>query len=170
MKKTYIVLLAGFFIALCITAFAMGPEGPRGFEEHQVGPSGPKPMKGPGPIKEPGLMEGLANLHLSAEQMDTMWQLRENLHSNTRAIRYEIFRKQLELNASFVDPKVEDTALLTKQKEVDAARQKMDNKMVQFRLAQRKVLTAEQLKKFGERGFGDGPGEIIGCGPHGGMH
>jgi Spy/CpxP family protein refolding chaperone len=174
MKKMYIVLSAGFFLALCITGFAMGPEvpdmGPRGFGEHQMVPLRPNPMNGPEPFKEPRPMDRLAKLHLSMEQMDNMWQLEENFHSDTRAIRYELFRKQLKLNASLVNPKVEDAVILAQQKEVDAARQKIDDKMVQFKLAQRKILTAEQLRKLGEGGFNSGCLEIIGRGPHGSMY
>jgi len=50
----------------------------------------------------------------------------------------------------YADPNASDTAILAKQKEVDTLKQKMQAKMVQLRLEQRKIFTPEQLTKLGE--------------------
>ncbi len=76
-------------------------------------------------------------------------------------MRYELFQKKNELRSLYTNPAAEDAAILAKQKEVNALRTKLQDKMVQFKLDQRKILTPEQLKQlnesgrgFGTRGFG----------------
>ncbi len=154
MKKMYAGMLVVLFIALTTTVFAFGPG---------MGAGGPC---GPG-ISRGGPGYGLvANLNLSKEQMDKMWQLKERKRNETSAMRYELFQKKNELRSLYTNPSADDAAILAKQKEVNALRTKLQDKMVQFRLDERKILTPEQLKQlnesgrgfgFGRRGFGPGP-------------
>ena len=160
MKKVYVVLAAVIFVALAATAFAFGPgagsmmgKGGRGFQ--QGGEMGPGPM-GRGP-----------KLDLSTEQLTAMKQLREKFRVDTEALRNDLFQKQVEMRKMFADPKASDAAILAKQKEVNALRQKMQDKMVQLRLEQRKIFTPEQLTKMSEaaQNFGNGKGRGKGFGP-----
>jgi Spy/CpxP family protein refolding chaperone len=157
MKKVYVVFVAVFFVALATTVFAFGPgigKGTYGF--HRGGEIGPGPI-GYG-----------SRLDLSKDQRDTMKQLMEKYRVDTQALRDELIQKRTDLRTAFADPKASDAAILAKQKEVNALMQKMQDKMVQLRLEQRKVFTPEQLAKLGEagqgrhgKGFGDrgfGPG------------
>ena len=153
MKKVYIVLAGVFFVALATSVFAFGPGGAAmmgkgGFGVHRGGEMGPGPM-GNGP-----------KLDLSTEQLTAMKQIREKHRVDTEALRNEFIQKRIELRTVYADPNASDAAILAKQKEVDTLKQKMQAKMVQLRLEQRKIFTPEQLKKMGEaaQAFGNGKG------------
>ena len=153
MKKVYVVLAAVIFVALATTAFAFGPGagpmmGKGGYGIHRGGEMGPGHM-GRGP-----------KLDLSTEQLTAMKQIREKFRVDTEALRNDFIQKQMELRTVYADPKASDAAILAKQKEVDALKQKMQDKMVQLRLEQRKIFTPEQLTKMSEatQAFGNGKG------------
>ena len=157
MKKMHVILVAVLFVALTTTAFAFGPGsgfmGRGGYGRDQGGVAG-----------------NIAGLNLSKEQTDKMWQLREKFHNDTQALRYELFQKRMELKAVYADPKADDATILAKQKEFNAQKQKMQDKMVQFKLEQRKIFTPEQLTKLGEAGVGPGAGRGFGrASGHGGF-
>ncbi len=162
MKKVYVVLTAVIFVALAVTAFAFGPGagsmmGKDGYGIHRDGEMGPGPM-GRGP-----------KLDLSTEQIAAMKQIREKYRVDTEALRNDLIQKQVELKTVYADPKASDAAILAKQKEVDTLKQKMQAKMVQLRLEQRKIFTPEQLTKMGEaaQAFGNGKGRGKGFGGRG---
>jgi Spy/CpxP family protein refolding chaperone len=162
MKKVYVVLAAVIFVALAATAFAFGPgAGPMmglgGHGIHQGGEMGLGPM-GRGP-----------KLDLSTEQLTAMKQLREKFRVDTEALRNDFIKKQVELRTVYADPKASDAAILAKQKEVDILKQKMQDKMVQLRLEQRKIFTPEQLTKLSEatKTFANGKGRGKGFGGRG---
>ena len=162
MKKVYVVLTAVIFVALAATAFAFGPGagsmmGRDGYGIHHDGEMGPGPM-GRGP-----------KLDLSTEQIAAMKQIREKYRVDTEALRNDLIQKQVELKTVYADPKSSDAAILAKQKEVDTLKQKLQAKMVQLRLEQRKIFTPEQLTKMGEaaQAFGNGKGRGKGFGGRG---
>lgn len=130
MKKFYGVVVAVFLLLFATSVFAFGPGG--GAFGH--GPRG---------------------IDLSKDQQDRMWQLKEKFNSDTSSLRYEMFQKRNELRTLYADPKATDAAILAKEKEVNALMQKMHDRMVRFKLDQRKIYTPEQLKQLAERG---GPG------------
>ncbi|MHB8109950.1 MAG: Spy/CpxP family protein refolding chaperone [Syntrophorhabdaceae bacterium] len=134
MKKVFGIIIAVLFLAAATGVFAFGPGGPGG---------GMKGFGGNG-------------VNLSKEQQDKMWQLREKFNSDTSALRYELFQKRTELRTLFADPKVADATILAKEKEVNALMQKMHDKMIRFKLDQRKIYTPEQLKQMADRGHGHG--------------
>jgi len=148
MKKMHVGLLVVLFMALTATVYAFGPgQGPAGYGRAGYGPC----LSGGGPGYGPG-----SNLNLSKEQMDKIWQLKEKQRNETSALRYELFQKKNELRSLYTNPAAEDAAILAKQKEVNALRTKLQDKMVQFKLDQRKILTPEQLKQLNESGRGFG--------------
>ncbi|MCX5810235.1 MAG: periplasmic heavy metal sensor [Proteobacteria bacterium] len=152
MKRWYAVIMVVLFVALATTVFAFGQKG-----------------TGSGPCGGPGMGMGhgagmYANLNLTQEQQDKMWQAREKVRNDTSAARYEMFKKRAELKNLYADPNANDAAILAKQKEVNVLKQTMQDKMVQFKLAQRKILTPEQIKKIGESGYGPGMGKGMGRG------
>jgi Spy/CpxP family protein refolding chaperone len=152
MKRWYAGILVVLFLALTTTVFAYGPRG--GFGPGGCGSADPS-VGGPGGGLG-GPMGLAANLNLSKEQMDKMWQMREKFRNDTQKLRYELFQKRLEMKTIFSDPKADDATIVAKQKELSALRQNMTDKMVEFRLAQRKILTPEQLKKLSETQAGPG--------------
>jgi len=145
MKKVLGIIVAVVFLAMATTVLAIGPGFGGGFG------GGPK-----------GYGSGV---DLSKDQQGKMWQLREKFNSETSSLRYELFQKRSDLRTLYADPKANDAAILAKEKEVDTLRQKMHDKMVQFKLDQRKVYTPEQLKKMTDRGYGRG----FAGGRHGGF-
>ena len=145
MKRVLGIIVAVVFLAMATTVLAIGPGAGGGFG------GGPKGY-GPG-------------VSLSKDQQDKMWQLREKFNSETSSLRYELFQKRNDLRTLYADPKATDAAILAKEKEVDTLRQKMHDKMIQFKLDQRKVYTPEQLKKIADTGYGRG----LGGGRHGGF-
>ena len=161
MKKVYVVLAIVMFVALAATAFAFGPGTGsmtgKGYGIHRGGEIGPGPMG-----------RGL-KLDLSTEQLTAMKQLREKFRVDTEALRNDLIQKQVELKKVYADPKASDAAILAKQKEVNALRQKMQDKMVELRLEQRKIFTPEQLTKMSEaaQNFGNGKGRGKGFGSRG---
>ena len=145
MKRWYAVIMVVLFVAFAATVFAYGPRG---------GGYGPGACGGTG-----GGFGGMAaNLNLTQEQQDKTWQVQEKFRNDTSAVRYEMFKKRAELRNLYADPNTNDAAILAKQKEVNILRQSMQDKAVQFKLAQRKILTPEQIKKIGESGYGPGYG------------
>jgi len=131
MKKVLGVIVAVLFIAMASAVLAAGPGG----FGHGA--------KGYG-----------SGIDLSKEQTDKMWQIRESFNTETSSLRYELFQKRNELRTLYSNPKADDAAILVKEKEVDTLRQKMHDKMVRFKLDQRKVYTPEQLQKLADRGYG----------------
>ena len=151
MKRWYAGIMVVLFVAFAATVFAYGPKGAG------AGCGGPGMGMGHG--------EGVyANLNLTQEQQDKMWQAREKFRNDTSAARYEMFKKRAELKNLYADPNTSDAVILAKQKEMNVLKQTMQDKMVQFKLAQRKILTPEQIKKIGETGNGPGMGKGRGAG------
>lgn len=143
MKKFYGVGVAVLLVLFAVTVFAAGPGA------------------GPGP----------RGVDLSKAQQDKMWQLKEKFNNDTSALRYEMFQKRNEMRALWTDPKASDATILAKEKEVNALMQKMHDRMIQFKLDQRKVYTPEQLKQLADRGHGRGfgggyQGRMGGAGGH----
>jgi len=145
MKKMYVGMLAALLIAITTTVFAFGPGA--GMGSGKTG--GPGLVRGAAAGYGPGL-----SINLSKEQMDKMWQMKEKQRNETSAMRYELFQKKNELRSLYTNPTADDAAILAKQKEVNALRTKLQDKAVQFKLEQRKVLTPEQLKQLNESGRG----------------
>ena len=152
MKRWYMVgLLVVLFIALTTTVFAFGQ---RGGGMGHGGSGGPGLCSG----GQGGLYGFAANLNLTKEQAEKMWQIKEKFHNDTQSMRYELFQKKFELRKLYADPNTDETTILSKQKEISTLQQKLQDKMAQLRLEQRKILTPEQMKKLNElpagRGFG----------------
>jgi Spy/CpxP family protein refolding chaperone len=108
--------------------------------------------------------EAWTGLNLSKEQMDKMWQLRERFRNETERLRYELFKKRLELKDLYADPTTDKATLLAKEKEVSGLRQALRDKMVQFKIERRAILTPEQLKQLKDTPYGHGFGMGFGAG------
>jgi Spy/CpxP family protein refolding chaperone len=119
-------------------------------------------------------------LNLSKDQLDKLAEMRKRHWDDVQPLRDEMLKKRQEMRELFTNPASTDAAILAKQKELNVLQQSMRDKMVQFRLEQRKVFTPEQLEKLkdapygtgkGGRGFGSGygpgkgPGRSPGSGP-----
>jgi len=155
-KGILIGMMIVIFFALVTTVFAFGPRGGGG------------PHYG-------DLCRVYSELNLTKEQSERLWQIRERFNADTEKLRYEIFQKSLELKSLYGDSKADNATILNKQKELNALRNKLDNRIAQMRVEQREVLTPEQLNKlnqlrtgYGYGRFGHGkPGHGRGLGPAG---
>jgi len=152
MKKLYLGVMMLLFVALATTVFAFGPRGGNVGGGYCAGAALMGANKDFGPNMA-------THLGLSKEQLDKMWQARETFRKSTEQLRYELFQKRAELSKLYSDPSADEALIQAKQRELNALRQNLNDKMAQFRLEQRKILTPEQLKKLnefqpGRRGYG----------------
>ncbi len=153
MKKIRVAMLVFCFLCLCVSVFAMGPDGNDGGPWSRGGPP-PHPMMGPHGMMGPAGLP--AELKLDKEQAEKIERLEDVFHCELRPAMRALARAKREVEESFADPKVSDEAIMAKVKAADAMREKVDGLHVRFRLAQRKILTGEQIKLLGE--FQCGPG------------
>lgn len=158
------------FLVMAVTAtgFAYGPHDGK-WRHGGCGPCGQEWGKAGG---GDGLMPGLRHqgrmariLDLTKEQMDKIAELQKKYVDQVKSLREDLFRKRVEARNLFADPKADEGAIVAKEKEMNATREKLHDSLVQFRLEQRKVLTPEQLKKLAEFKPGsDGWGRGRRCG------
>ncbi len=106
---------------------------------------------------------------LTPEQRTQLQAMHQKFHDETSQLRESIFSKRQELRSLWSDPNADPKVIIDTEKEVRELQDQMQEKMVQFKLEARKVLTPEQLSQFGERGMGPGLGHGPGMGPRHGM-
>jgi Spy/CpxP family protein refolding chaperone len=168
MKKFYLAIGFLALVGLATSTFAFGPgaradarcagcpgleagNGP-GAGEGTAWPGGPGAGKGAG--------RWAAELNLTKEQQDKLSELRKRQWAETKPLRDEMYQKRQEMRQLWANPSADDVTITAKQKELNALQQKMQEKMVQFKLEQRRVFTPEQLNKMKDlpQGFGKGRG------------
>jgi Spy/CpxP family protein refolding chaperone len=110
-------------------------EGHMGHEGHSM------PMMG-----QKGHWAGFLNL--SADQKAKIKDIHTRFYAETRGLRYDIMEKRIELRRLFLDPKTEAAAVMAKQREVSALRQKLRDAIARMMIDWRGVLTPEQLQKL----------------------
>ena len=84
-------------------------------------------------------------------------------------MRYELAEKRLAMWKLFTDPGTSAAALLAKQKEISALRQKLSYRMAQMMIEGRKILTPDQLARLDQMGMEKGMGMMRGGMMGGGM-
>ena len=87
-------------------------------------------------------------LNLSDEQKAKMKDIHRRFYSETRGLRYDIMEKRIELKRLFLDPKSDTNAIVAKEHEVSALRQKLHDALFKMAVDWRAVLTPEQLQKL----------------------
>ena len=114
-------------------------------------------------------------LNLTPEQIEKMKALREDSFKETIPLRNELMSKKLERAALWVQTNPDEEKILAKQKEINALRAQLGEKVTKNRLAMRKILTPEQEAKLINlrarlwRGHGRGCGSGAGPGYGRGM-
>jgi len=145
MKKTVIALGLAVVILLGITyVYAGGP----GF--------GP----GRGPRNSAG---GLGAANLTSEQQTKLQELRQKHYNEVAPFRDKMFSLRQEIRTLWSDPKADPKVIQSKTKEMSDLRDQMQDKMVQFRLDARNLLTPDQIQALGA-GCGQGCGSGSGAG------
>ena len=107
---------------------------------------------------------GWGALNLTSEQQTKMQELRQKHYNQVAPLREKMFGLRQELRTLWSDPKADSKAIEAKTKEMNALRDQMRDKGVQFRLEARGLLTPDQIKAFGA-GCGQGYGPKAGAGP-----
>jgi Spy/CpxP family protein refolding chaperone len=77
-----------------------------------------------------------------------MRDLHTRYYMETRGLRYDLMIGRLELIRLFLDPKADSTAILAKQGQVSALRQKLSDAMARMMVDARAILTPEQIQKL----------------------
>jgi Spy/CpxP family protein refolding chaperone len=102
----------------------------------------------PALVDDPG-QNGLARyLDLSVEQTAKIRGLTDNFYRETRNLRYEHLRERIDMRKLFADPRADQTALLSKQKELGEGWRQLTDALAKTAIAAREILTAEQIEKL----------------------
>jgi len=107
---------------------------------------------------------GYNQLNLTPEQKTKLSELQEKNWKDTISLRNEMQTKRLELRTLWTASNPDKDKILSKQKELNELRNKLQVKSTDFRLEARKVLSPEQAAQAGT--FGPGMGFGGGMGRH----
>ncbi len=107
---------------------------------------------------------GWGAMNLTSEQQTKIQELRQKHYNEVAPLRNKMFSMREELRTLWSDPKADSNTIQEKTKEINALRNQMQDKRVQFRLGARSLLTPDQIKGFGA-GCGQGCGPGSGAGP-----
>jgi Spy/CpxP family protein refolding chaperone len=100
-------------------------------------------------------------LNLTPEQKAKFQELRRKFIVENAQLIGALVAKRLELKSLWTDPKADSGAILAKERELRDLKNRMKDKIVQYRLEARNSLTPEQIEKLGMMGgmgFGFGRG------------
>ena len=100
-------------------------------------------------------------LNLTPEQKAKFQELHRKFIVENAQLIGGLVAKRLELKSLWTDPKADSQAILAKEKELRDLKNRMKDKIVQYRLEARNSLTPEQIEKLGMMGgmgFGFGRG------------
>jgi Spy/CpxP family protein refolding chaperone len=161
MKKLYVTIGLLALVVLATASLAVGPGTDAGGGPGQAG-DGPGWQKGPGAGLHGGYGRWASALNLSQGQKDALKALRKQQWEEVKPLRDQMYQKGQEMKDLYTNPAVDDATIIAKQKELNPLRQQMQDKVVQFKLEQRKIFTPEQLTKLKEMPYGRGA-----CGGHG---
>jgi len=117
-----------------------------------------------------GMGQGMMNL--TPEQAGKIFDLMEKMHGDTAGLRKQMMVKRAEMAALWQPEKPDQNAIQAKQKELNALRDQMQEKMTACRLEAKKIAADFNMgtgmgKGMGEGCCGMGPG--MGHGPGMGM-
>jgi zinc resistance-associated protein len=118
-----------------------------------------------------GMGHGPGMMNLTPEQAGKLFDLKEKFRSDTANLRKSLMIKRLEMRDLWKAENPDEKAILAKQKELNALRDQLMEKMVPFRLEARKIAPQAACGFGMGRGFGmgHGMGMGMGMGPGGGM-
>ncbi len=86
-----------------------------------------------------GMGQGPGMMNLTPEQAGKIFDLKEKMHADTAGLRKQMMVKHAELAALWKTEKPDQTAIQAKQKELNALRDQMQEKMTAFRLEAKKI-------------------------------
>ena len=86
-----------------------------------------------------GMGHGPGMMNLTPDQAGKIFDLKEKMHTDTAGLRKQMMVKHAELAALWKAEKPDQTAIQAKQKELNALRDQMQEKMTAFRLEAKKI-------------------------------
>ncbi len=107
-------------------------------------------------------------MNLTPEQAGKLFDLKEKFHDDTASVRKQMWIKRAELAALWKAEKPDQAAITAKQKELNALRDQVQEKMTAFRIEAKKIDPNFPVG-MGGMGWGHGCGHGCGMGPGGGM-
>ena len=93
---------------------------------------------------------------LTPEEAGKIFDLKEKLHTDTAALRKQMMVKHAELAALWAAEKPEESAIQAKQKELNALRDQMQEKMTAFEFEAKKIAPSYHVGMGREYGYGYG--------------
>jgi Spy/CpxP family protein refolding chaperone len=118
--------------------------------------------------KGKGMGMGPGMKTLTPEEAGKIFDLKEKLHTDTAALRKQMMVKHAELAALWAAEKPEESAIQAKQKELNALRDQMQEKMTAFQFEAKKIAPSYHVG-MGMMGMGEGYGMGLGMGHGAGM-
>jgi zinc resistance-associated protein len=116
-------------------------------------------------IIAPDFSMGMGMWDLTPEQAGKIFDLKEKFHADTAGLRKQMVVNELELTALWAAEKPDRNAIQAKQKEFNALRAQMQEKMTAFQSEAKEIAPDFDMGM----GMGHGPGMGMGRGPGGGM-
>ena len=101
-----------------------------------------RPWRGEGPCWR------ALDLAPSRDQTRGLEQAQQTYLRETQLLRAEIFLKRLELREIFTDPASKGESILSKYSEMNQLQSKLEEKMIEYLMKVRNLLTPEQLKNW----------------------
>lgn len=111
-----------------------------------------------------GMGHGPGMMNLTPDQAGKIFDLMEKMHTDTAGLRKQMMVKHAEMAALWKMEKPDQTAIQAKQKELNALRDQMQEKMTACRLDAKKIAPDFEMG-MGMGGMGMGPGPGMGMGP-----
>ena len=114
-----------------------------------------------------GMGQGHGMMNLTPEQAGKIFDLKEKMHTDTAGLRKQMMVKHSELAALWKAEKPDQTAIQAKQKELNALRDQMQEKMTACKLEAKKIAPDFEMGMGMGHGCCMGPGPGMGMGPGG---
>jgi Spy/CpxP family protein refolding chaperone len=111
----------------------------------------------------PGMMK------LTPEQAGQIFDLKEKFHADTAGLRKQMMVKEAEMASLWETEKPDQTIIQAKQKELNALRDQMQEKMTALEFEVKKIAPDFKMGRGMGEGMGYGPGKGMGHGPGAGM-
>ena len=116
-----------------------------------------------------GKVMGPGMRYLTPEQAGKIFDLKEKFYADTAGMRKQMMVKESELAALWEAEKPDQNAIQAKQKELNALREQMEEKMTAIQFEAKKIAPDCKMGEGMGEGMGYGRGMGMGRGPGGGM-
>jgi zinc resistance-associated protein len=108
-------------------------------------------------------------MNLTPEQASQIFDLKEKFHADTAGLRKQMMVKEAEMASLWQTEKPDQAAIQAKQKELNALRDQMQEKMTALEFEVKKIAPDFKMGRGMGEGMGRGPGMGMGHGPGAGM-